>query len=141
MVVAVAIIASACGGDDPTQPTQTQKVTQMLTSSGGTWTPATVTGVTVDGVDVTDELFSGFTITFLDGTYTTAGTTPVWPSQDTWRFKDETATVIIRGLDQKEITITEISASKLTLSLEWSETTYGGRKSSLKGNHEFNLNK
>ena len=141
MVVAVALIASACGGDDPTPLTQTQKVTQMLTSSGGTWTPATASGVMVDGVDVTAELFAGFTITFKDGTYTTTGTSPVWPADDTWSFKDETATVIIRGVDQKEVTINEISASQLKLSLEWSETTYGGRKSSLEGKHEFNLNK
>lgn len=141
MAMAMALIASACGGDDPAPLTQTQKVTQTLTSTGGTWTPATSGGVTVDGVDVTDELFAGFTITFLEGTYTTTGTSPVWPAEDTWRFKDETATIIIRGVDQKEVTITEISASQLKLSLVWSETTYGGRKSSLKGKHEFHLNK
>ena len=141
MAVVIALIASACGGDEPTPLTQTQKVTQMLTSSGGTWTPAPAAGVTVDDVDVTDELFASFTITFLDGTYTTTGTSPVWPAEDTWSFKDETATVIIRGVDQKEVTITEISAAQLKLNLVWSETTYGGRKSSLKGKHEFNLNK
>lgn len=139
--MAIALIASACRGDDPTPLTQTQKVTQTLTSGGGKWTPSTSAGVTVDGVDVTDELFAGFTITFLDGTYTTTGTSPVWPAEDTWRFKDETATIIIRGVDQKEVTISGISASQLKLGLEWSETTYGGRKSSLKGKHEFNLNK
>lgn len=141
MAVAIALVASACGGDDPTAVAQTQKVTEMLTSSGGTWTPASAGGVTVDGVDVTEELFSGFTITFQDGTYTTTGASPVWPAEDTWSFKDETAIVIIRGSDQKEVTIAQISSTELKLELEWPETTYGGRKSSLQGKHVFTLNK
>lgn len=142
LVISLALIISACAGDpDPRPLTEAEKVTDILTAGTGTWTPATSGGVTVDGVDVTDDLFTEFTITFLEGTYTTTGTSPVWPSQDTWRFKDETASVIIRGLDEKEITITEISASQLKMTLEWSETTYGGRTNSLKGKHEFTLNK
>lgn len=136
------VIASACGSDPAPVPTESEKVTQILTASGGTWTPAASSGVTVDGVDVTEDLFSGFSITFHENTFTTTGTTPVWLREDTWRFKDETAKVIIRGQDDKEITITDISPSQLKLTLEWSETTTsGGRQHSLKGKHEFLLNK
>ncbi|HEU5145684.1 MAG TPA: hypothetical protein VFT90_03180, partial [Chryseosolibacter sp.] len=95
-LVGCVVALSACGGDDPAPKTEAEKRIEMLTSGDATWTPATTAGVTVDGVDVTDELFPGFTLTFQDGTYTTSGTSPVWPAQDTWRFKDETATVIIR---------------------------------------------
>ena len=59
-----------------------------------------------------------------------------------WQFKDENADVIIRGQDNKEITIREISATQLVLTLEWTvTTTEGGRQGSLKGKHEFILNK
>ena len=142
-VIAAALVASACGGGEPEPepPSESEKATELLISGTGTWTPTSSAGVTVDGVDVTDDLFQNFTITFKEGTYTTTGSSPVWPSQDTWRFKDETGTIIIRDHDEKEIAITEISASRLTLTLEWSETTYGGRKNSLKGKHIFTLDK
>lgn len=134
-------ILAACGGDpDPAPKTEAEKRTEILTSGDATWAPATTAGVTVDGVDVTDDLFAGFTITFRDGTYTTPGGSPVWPAEDTWRFKDESATIIIRGSDEKEVTITQISATQLTLTLDWPITTTGGRSTSLKGKHVFTLN-
>lgn len=141
--IAISFVLAACGGSDPA-PTAAEKVTQLLTAGSGTWTPASSSGVTVDGVDVTDELFAGFSITFHENTFTTTGTSPVWLREDTWHFKDEAATVIVRGQDQKEITITEISATQLKLTLEWSQTTTtssGGRLLSLKGKHEFFLTK
>ena len=123
-------------------PTPVEKVTQILTASGGTWTPASTGGVIIDGIDVTADLFPGFSITFSKESFTTTGTTPVWLRQDSWRFKDETATVIIRGQDDKEITIEEISNNQMKLTLDWTETTYsGGRKHSLAGKHEFYFNK
>lgn len=133
---------SACGGSDPEpSKTQSEKVTEMLTAGGGTWSPASSSGVTVDGVDVTEDLFPGFTITFGDGTLTTTGTSPVWLREDTWRFKDESATTIIRGQDSREIVIQEVTSSQLTMALDWPETTSGGRNGSLKGKHVFTLTK
>lgn len=140
--IALACLLLGCGGDSEPTLTEIEKVTEILTANGGTWAPVLSSGVTIDGVDVTEDLFFGFTITFLDNTLNTSGTTPVWLRQDTWKFKDETAKVIIRGQDNKEITITEISTTQLKLKLEWTETTtQGGRKNSLKGIHEFILNK
>lgn len=145
LVVWVTAILLGCGGGDdpePAAPTEQEKVTQMLTSGGGTWTPQPSSGVTVDGVDVTDDLFSGFTITFQEKTFTTTGTSPVWLRQDTWFFKNGSSTVIVRGQDSKEVTITEISDTQLKLTLEWNQTTTeGGRQGSLKGKHEFILTK
>lgn len=142
--LASAVSFSGCSGDPEPEPepTQAEKVTAMLTAGGGTWTPPASGGVLVDGVDVTQDLFPGFTITFGNGTLTTTGESPVWLRQDTWRFKDESATVIIRGQDERELTIEEISSTQLKLTLYWPETTTdGGRDRSLKGNHEFILNK
>lgn len=135
-------VLSGCGGDSDPAPTEAEKVTKLLTASGGTWAPASNGGITVDGVDVTDDLFPGFSITFYESTFTTTGTTPVWLPEDTWQFKDSSAKVIIRGQDDREITITELSATQLKLTLEWpATTTSGGRSGSLKGKHEFILNK
>ncbi len=136
-VIGISSLAS-CKNDDPApQKTQAEKVTAILTA--GTWTPASVM---VDGADVTADLFTGFSIAFSESTFTTAGTSPVWLRQDTWSFKDEGATVIIRGQDTKEITIDEISDTQLKLSLEWDQTTYDdGRSKSLAGTYEFVLNK
>ena len=131
-----------CGGDSDPAPTENEKVTRLLIAGGSTWTPSSTGGITVDGVDVTDDLFAGFTITFYDGTFVTTGTSPVWLREDTWTFKDESGKVVIRGQDQREVTISEISETQLKLTLDWPEsTTESGRSGSLKGKHEFLLNK
>jgi hypothetical protein len=139
-ILVLLVTLSNCGKDP--EPTPIEKNTQILTSNGGTWTPASTSGVVVNGIDVSKDLFPGFTITFAKGTFTTTGTSPVWLREDTWQFKDETATVITRGQDNKEIALEEISNTQLKLTLVWTETTYSnGRQRSLAGKHEFFLNK
>jgi len=129
-----------CGGSDPTAE---EKVTKLLTSGNGTWEPsAAANSITVDGIDVKEDLFPGFTIRFTSDKIFTTGTSPVWLREDTWHFKEGSkATIIIRGMDDKEISINEISSTQLKLSLEWDQTTYGGRKASLPGLYEFILDK
>lgn len=136
---ACAFVAGCKDKDKDPAPTEAQRVTALLMAATSGWQPAMVT---VDGVDVTDDLFAGFSITFQESTLSTTGTTPVWEHQDTWTFKDESATAIVRGSDGKEVSIISISDTQLKLRLEWDETTYEpGRKASLKGIHEFTLNK
>lgn len=131
----------SCKPDEPTLSTE-QKVTKILTDNGGKWNLPAVAGVTVDGLDVTQDLFPGFSITFGEGTLTTTGTTPVWLRQDSWSFKDESATVIIRGQDNREITISEITEDQLILTMEWEKQTFDdGRLKSIKGTHQFTLEK
>lgn len=138
----VIFVLSNCGSDPAKKLTAEERVTAMLVSNGGKWTPPSTGGVIIDGIDVTQDLFPNFSITFSPGAFSTTGTSPVWLRNDTWTFKDETATVIVRGQDGKEVTITEISNTQLRLSLVWTETTYsGGRLKSLAGRHEFVLNK
>jgi hypothetical protein len=134
-------ILMSCKSDEPTL-TPEQRVTKILTEEGGKWSLPSVAGVTVDGLDVTQDLFPGFSITFGKGTLSTTGTTPVWLRQDTWSFKDESANVIIRAQDNKEITISEITADQLILTMEWEHQTFeGGRIKSIKGTHQFALEK
>jgi hypothetical protein len=143
-LVVVTVVFMACGGSDPKpEPVKTdqEKVTEALTSGSGTWSTS-ASGIVVDGVDVTDDLFKDFTIKFAPTTFTTTGTTPVFLRSDTWHFKDETAKVIIRGQDNKELTITSVTATELKLSLTWDKTTYeGGRQKSIPGTYVFTLTK
>jgi hypothetical protein len=131
-----------CKGDDPKPLTKEEEMTALLIAGNGTWTPPATGGVTVDGQDVTEDLFEGFSIKFSDGTLTTTGTTPVWKRQDTWSFKDETATVMLRGQDNKEITFTRVSDTEIKLTLTWDQTTTEpGRTKSIEGVHVFTLTK
>jgi hypothetical protein len=134
------VLLNSCKKDDPS-PTAVQKVTRILTAGGASWSPPSTGGVTIDGIDVTQDLFDGFSITFSDGALATTGSSPVWLREDTWRFKDATATVILRGQDDKEIILEEVTKDQIKFSLEWDQTTTGGRSRSLKGKHVFTLNK
>lgn len=140
LLLAMVLLFPSCK-DDP-KPGKQQQVTTMLTSGAGQWSPSAVAGITVDGLDVTSDLFKDFTITFTADKLFTTGTTPVWLREDTWRFKDNTATVMLRGQDDKEIAIEAVTKTELQLSLEWDQTTYeGGRKRSIPGKVVFTLKK
>jgi hypothetical protein len=131
---------AGCGGGD--EPTKQEKVTKLLTQNGGKWQPSiAANSITLEGTDVEDELFPDFEITFTKTQISTLGTSPVWPVSDTWTFKDKNADVIIRGSDDREITIVSISSTQLTIEMEWDQTTYGGRTKSLPGLYEFVLTK
>jgi hypothetical protein len=138
--IALIIFLWSCGGGD--EPTKQEKVTKLLTQGTGKWQPApSANSITLDGTDVEDELFPDFEITFTKTQITTPGASPVWPVSDTWTFKDKNADVIIRGSDDREIKIVSISSSQLIIQMEWDQTTYGGRTSSLPGLYKFVFNK
>jgi hypothetical protein len=141
LFIATVVVMTGC--DDGPTLTKVERATKLLTQDGGTWSPADAS-ITMDGLDVTDEFFTGFSITFGEGTFTTSGTTPMWLREDTWSFKDETATVIVRGQDNKELTVVELTKTKLVVTLTWDQTTTaeeGGRKRSLPGTYQFTLTK
>jgi hypothetical protein len=144
MMMILIIIFSSCKKhkETPEPPTASEKTIALLTASGGRWSPpASVTNwVTVEGVNVSD-LFRDFTITFTETGYTTTGTTPVWPRTDSWHFKDDTATTIVRDSDGKEVTIETLDETTLKITLTWDQTTYDGRTKSVAGKHVFNLTK
>src|SRR6478735_423967 len=109
VIALMVFVGTSCKKKDKEIPepelTAVQKATNLLTANGGKWNPAPLSNwVTVEGVNVTD-LFKDFSITFTATGYTTSGTTPVWSRSDTWSFKDDTGTVMIRKSDGKEVTI------------------------------------
>jgi hypothetical protein len=126
------IVLIGCnGGEDDNKIKKNKKI---LTS--GTWK---VSDVQVNGTNQ-NALFSGFTITFAEATYTSTNGDPVWPATDTWSMQNETT--ITRGSDGVNIFIQQISESALKLELIWNKTTYGpGRSQSVAGQHVFTLTK
>ena len=142
-----------CGGDSPqpnppVEPTAEEIMTEALTTGGGSWGLGAGSTVVVtkgtNQIDVTEDLFNGFSITFSETGYTTTGTSPVWARTDSWLFKSNTeGTVLIRNSDGKEVTIKSISATELQLELYWDQNTNeeGGRTQSTMGTHLFTLKK
>jgi hypothetical protein len=141
LVVAFLLVLSACKKDDA-KPTEQQRITTLLTKGTGKWIPSASGGVTVEGLDVTEDLFKDFTITFTADKLFTTGTTPVFLREDTWHSKEGNPSIILRGQDDKEITIEAISETELQLSLEWDQTTYEeGRQRSIPGTVVFAMSK
>lgn len=136
----ICFLGSACKGDDPTK---VEKYTKLLSQSGGQWEPAVgADAITLDGIDVQDEFFTGFTIKFTETQIITTGTSPLWVTPDTWSFQDEKAEVIVRGSDYPPLTVVSLTATELVIEMEWTETTYeGGRVASLPGVYTFILSK
>jgi len=145
LLVGICLLLTTCKNkkDDPTpaEKSEQEKVTALLTAGAGTWAPASSNGITLEGIDVAEEFFNGFTIRFTATEIITTGTTPVWLRLDTWVFKQGSSTVIIRGQDSKEVAIESISETELRLTLEWDQTTFGGRVKSLPGRYQFVLSK
>jgi hypothetical protein len=133
-ILGVAIFAgllalAGCKNDEA--PLETDRVKKMLTAN--TWT---IQQVTVDGTDRTAS-FAELTLNFTSTHYATTHGGPVWPASDIWTFADNTGKVIVRG-DDVEVTIQEISSTKLIVAFTWMSTTFGpGRLSSTSGEHVF----
>ncbi|MFM9837453.1 MAG: hypothetical protein ACKVOQ_04270 [Cyclobacteriaceae bacterium] len=97
-----------------------------------TWT---VSSVVVDGVDKTS-LFANMTLNFSDKTYTTTNGGGAWLASGTWTYATSSTTVITRN-DGLQITIDELTETKLKLSFDWAKTTFGGRIQSVGGKNVF----
>jgi hypothetical protein len=142
-LLALTFLSGCGGGNGPEpepEPTEQEKVTAKLIAN--VWKPAGTAGwVTIDGFDAA-ELFTNFTITFTKTGYTTTGTTPVWPRSGTWKFLTGSTTVLVRDIDNLQVTINDLTDTNLKLTLYWATTTDdGGRQHSLAGTHVFNFSK
>jgi len=136
LLIMISLITFSNCGDtkkDPV-PTEAEKTTKLLTAA--TWK---LQSLTIDGVS-DNNFFKGLTITFSATGYTTTNGDPIWPASGTWDYADgPTSARKIKRNDNVEVTIDEITASNLTLSLQWDKTTTGGRTSSIPGKHIFKL--
>lgn len=138
MILALFVLfLSGCGKTDPAPAAQTdaQKNTTLITA--GTWALQTVQ---VDAVDKTT-VYKDLKLTFSSTGFTATGGGSVWPATGTWKFADDTGKVITRG-DGLSVNLTEVSATKLVLTLTWTKNTLdGGRVESVAGQNVFTFGK
>ena len=125
-----------CGGDDgpPPEPAQ-QKAFKMLK---GTWK---ISGgsIKVGGVDESTQ-YPGFSLSFTEKNYTSSNGGKLFSENGSWSWKDkdpEKAKNIT--LDGKEITITELTASKLVFTFTFSSG--GSVAAGISGNYTVTLSK
>lgn len=124
---------SNCGGGGDPEPTQTEAEKTRATLTNSAWKIQTST---VDGADQMT-LFKNFTITFTTAGFTTTNGGAVWPATGTWSFVDDTAKSFKRD-DGTVVAIDNITETGLTLSLNWTKTTFGGgRATSISGKNVF----
>jgi hypothetical protein len=126
----IGIMAQA-GCEKEEKEITTDRVRKILTSA--TWK---IQSVAVDGADKTSS-FVDHTLKFTSTHFTAVNGDPVWPASGIWTFADDTGNKIVRD-DDIEVSVNEINANKLVLSLMWTKTTLGaGRLSSISGEHVF----
>ncbi len=125
------------GGNDPSPAEQTEidRVRALITNSA--WK---VQSLAVDGTDQS-ALVKNLAITFTTAGFTTVNGGAIWPASGTWSFIDETAKSFKRD-DGIVVTVEDITATSLKLSLTWSKTTFaGGRVGSVSGKNVFTFGK
>ena len=105
----------------------------MLTAN--TWT---MQSLTIDGV-ADNTFFQGLKVTFTATGFTAVNGEPVWPASGTWAYTDANAQSFKRD-DGVVVTIQNISATTLQVSIPWTQTTTG-RVSSVSGTHVFTFTK
>lgn len=132
-LVILLVNLSRCGSSDEEQLTPNQKAEALLISRS--WS---LTNVSIDGAD--SNLYSGLTLTFKPGNFSSTKSNKVWPASGTWNFVGETGNKIVRN-DGVEITIESLSATQFIITFTWNSTTYESRRvNSLKGNHRMIFN-
>jgi hypothetical protein len=119
-----------CKKDDP-DPQEEQ-----VKALAGTWT---VSSVSNDGADVTQQ-YQQFTLTLnLDRTYSTTNGGNPWPANGTFDFPDEIITDRVIRDDNVAVNINEVNATSLILSFNISSV--GGGAAGITGSFTFSLTK
>ena len=118
------------------QPVTEKELHQQLITSG-TWR---LEHLTIDEVEQ-NVLFAGMTLHFTDTSFTSSNGFPIWPPSGAWSFSDEAGSKIVRD-GNVQISIIEMTDSKLVLSTQWEKSTFSsGRNGSIIGNYIFTFTK
>ena len=121
-----------CGGDDdgPTKTLQEiafEKLSGSWKLSGGS--------IKVDGKDESNQ-YPGFTLSFTKTGYTSSNAGKLLKASGTWKWKDAKTDKLI-ALGTKELTITELTASKLVFTF----TFAGAGAAGIAGSYAVTLTK
>ena len=122
-----------CGGDDGPPPETAQEKAFKKLSSGSWGLPGG--SIKVDGVDESTQ-YPGFSLSFTEKGYSSSNGGKLFKPSGTWKWKDGTTDKVIT-LGTKEITITELTASKLVFTFTFSGAVAAG----ISGAYTVTLNK
>ncbi len=131
------ITCFGCGGGGDDGPTETQQE-QAFALLAGNWT---LNSIALDGQNVNSD-YSGFSLSFTNGGFTTTNAGALFNSIGTWQWADATAANIITLDDGKEVTIVELTTSSFTFTFTVNST--GGVANGingLAGNYRISVNK
>ena len=133
MICAIALsmfsLLGCGGGSDP--ETAQQKASKILP---GSW-KLSGGSIKVDGKDESTQ-YPGFTLSFTEKGYSSSNGGKLFKASGTWKWKDgKTDKVILLG--KKEITITELTASKLAFTF----TFAGAKAAGIPGSYAVTLTK
>jgi hypothetical protein len=124
------ILSVSC---DENEPTRIETVTEILTA--GTWLSQSAT---VDNVAQPNYL-SDLQIDFSPHGMSVLNGDPIFSSQDSWMFTDDTATAITTG-SGLELELVEVTDVNLVLRFFWGQDTFDkGRVKSVAGEHVLTL--
>ena len=121
-----------CGGGPSPSETDQEKAIKNLS---GSWKLSGGGSIKVDGKDESDQ-YPGFTLSFTKTNYSTTNGGKLFEASGTWEWKDG-KTDKLMTLGTKQITITELTESKLVF-----EFTFGGAVAAgTKGSYVVTLTK
>ena len=110
LIMFVALVIG-CQSDDPTGPTAQEEAFELL---AGDWTFGTNGSITLDNQDVSQN-YSGFTLSFTDGTYTTTNGGDLFRATGTWTWANQAAGSITLDTNE-EVNIIELGLDSFKFS-------------------------
>jgi hypothetical protein len=135
LLVVLTIILSSCGGNGggPDGPSDQDLAFEKLS---GAWTLSNGGSITLDGSNVNAN-YTGFTLSFTNGSFTTTNAGDLFPASGTWEWVGETTNQIRTGRG-KVVTISTLTTSSFQFS--FTKNASNGA-AGIDGNYVIALNK
>ena len=134
IILTITLIGASCNPDDfPSGPTEQELTYEKL---AGQWELGQFSSIKVDGSDVSAN-YSGFALSFADGTYTTTNAGDLFRANGTWEWADESAATVNLD-DGKVININSLTTSKFVFSFNKAD---GPVRAGIAGNYVITVEK
>ena len=134
IILGLVLLAFSCNPDDfPSGPTEQELTYEKL---AGQWELGQFSSIKVDGSDVSAN-YSGFALSFADGTYTTTNAGDLFRANGTWEWADESAATVNLD-DGKVININSLTTSKFVFSFNKAD---GPVRAGIAGNYVITVEK
>ena len=107
IILGLLFLAFSCGPDGPVEPSLQDLTYEKL---AGDWTLGQFGSIKVDGNNVSAN-YPGFSLSFAEGTYTTANAGDLFRASGTWQWGDASAHTVVLD-DGKQVTIQSLTTTK-----------------------------